>query len=77
MGWLSLCSVLAGQLDEVGKNLVEQVGEIDKLPSSEQKLYLAEVLLAETRLAAVNLVKGDDANKLQALEKLFLGVWSV
>ena len=57
---------VAGQMSDVAKALKEQVAEVDKLASTEQKVFVAEVLLAETRLAAVNLVCGDDGNKLQA-----------
>ena len=55
----------AGQLKDAQKTLSSRIDEINLLPASEQKLYLGEVRVAETRLATLNLVLCGDSKKLQ------------
>eukprot|EP00971_Amphidinium_carterae_P301609 5992299-Amphidinium_carterae.1 len=62
---------MRGQLNNVNAGLQEGVAQINKLPSFEQKQLLGDVRLAETRLAAVNLVLGSDGPKLQAFLSCF------
>ena len=54
-----------GQLEDAKKALDDKIAEINQLASVEQKLFLGEVRLGETRLAALNLVLGSDNGKLQ------------